>query len=430
MLHRPPVGKSRLRRPAALCRLSLVVALVALIPAACSAPQPSKPAVEAVQPTPKQDPKPKVQAPKREFLSKEATRDSVAVAEAQSLLADLGFETGKVDGILGPKTRRAINQFQSKTGLSRNGEVSEALLGLLRQELEGRKSPGRAIGQAGQAAGPAKRVPPAHPTGTRFVYSDGRVFTIDSADGDFLLWRSNRGEEVSSYRNFILPPLAWSDGREHGMRSFDLDPATLWPLRSGSRVSFAARHLVNKASNPAQRIVVAEQWACQVGQAAKTTVVAGRFDTFEISCHRQSDDGSPDLTRVWYYAPLIEHYVRVNDLYDAVEQDRHVELVAIHPPREEWPPAAQAGLNWALQYALESGKPGEEFPWRSSAVDTNVTISAQRSYERGDGKNCRNFLQTWTSTFSRKNYPGTACRSGSGTWFIPGLEGVLDTAER
>ncbi len=409
------------RRARDSCRRTALVGLTCLALGACSllpVSLPGSPAKPA-QPDPKRQSA--VEGP-LDFgrLSTEAIDDPSAVAEAQTLLVDLGYKAGSIDGLMGPKTRRSIMRFQGDAGVARDGRVSEALLARLRAQREGRWS----------RPGTEKDHLPAYRVGTRFVYSDGRVFTIESADGDFLLWRSNRGEEISSYRNFILPPLAWSDDLGRGMRSFELSPSALWPLRPGAKVGFSARHLVNNAREPDERVMVVEEWRCEIGEATEVTVVAGRFDTLEIACSRQSDDGSPDLRRVWYYAPVVGHYVRVNDIYDADEQDRHVELVAIQPPRDEWPPAAQAGLDWALQHVLESGEPGRRFPWRSSAVDTQVTIAALKTYERGDGRNCRNFMQTWTTAGSRKNYPGTACRAGSGTWVIPGLEGSLDPVVR
>jgi len=43
------------------------------------------------------------------------------VAELQSRLARLGFDCGRVDGILGPRTARALEEFQSNCGTSADG---------------------------------------------------------------------------------------------------------------------------------------------------------------------------------------------------------------------------------------------------------------------------------------------------------------------
>ncbi len=43
------------------------------------------------------------------------------VAELQSRLARLGFDSGRVDGILGPRTSRALADFQSNCGVNADG---------------------------------------------------------------------------------------------------------------------------------------------------------------------------------------------------------------------------------------------------------------------------------------------------------------------
>lgn len=46
-----------------------------------------------------------------------------AVAELQRALAELGFDPGKPDGFYGAKTRKAVIAFQSKNRLQRDGLV-------------------------------------------------------------------------------------------------------------------------------------------------------------------------------------------------------------------------------------------------------------------------------------------------------------------
>jgi glucose-6-phosphate dehydrogenase assembly protein OpcA len=55
--------------------------------------------------------------------------------ETQQLLARLGFYTGPVDGIDGPRTQAAIHAAQTTYGLTIDGKVSPELLAKLRQEL-------------------------------------------------------------------------------------------------------------------------------------------------------------------------------------------------------------------------------------------------------------------------------------------------------
>lgn len=53
------------------------------------------------------------------------------VEEVQILLADLGYEPGNPDGIVGPSTIQALEQFQRNQGVPVDGELSVELLGQL-----------------------------------------------------------------------------------------------------------------------------------------------------------------------------------------------------------------------------------------------------------------------------------------------------------
>lgn len=54
------------------------------------------------------------------------------VRDTQSALADIGFYTGKIDGIYGTGTKAAIMSFQERAGILPNGDVSYDLLNSLR----------------------------------------------------------------------------------------------------------------------------------------------------------------------------------------------------------------------------------------------------------------------------------------------------------
>lgn len=57
----------------------------------------------------------------------EALMDSHArIRQAQRQLQEAGFAPGSVDGVLGPQTRVALQQYQAKRGLPKTGELDEA----------------------------------------------------------------------------------------------------------------------------------------------------------------------------------------------------------------------------------------------------------------------------------------------------------------
>ncbi|TVR96416.1 MAG: hypothetical protein EA406_12040 [Rhodospirillales bacterium] len=57
---------------------------------------------------------------------------SPLVADAQSLLAELGYGPGPVDGMVGPRTRAAVRAFQRAEGESVDGRITPALVATLR----------------------------------------------------------------------------------------------------------------------------------------------------------------------------------------------------------------------------------------------------------------------------------------------------------
>jgi hypothetical protein len=57
----------------------------------------------------------------------EALMDSQArIRQAQRQLQEAGFAPGSLDGVLGPQTRVALQQYQAKRGLPKTGELDEA----------------------------------------------------------------------------------------------------------------------------------------------------------------------------------------------------------------------------------------------------------------------------------------------------------------
>ena len=63
---------------------------------------------------------------------------SAVVAEAQALLAGLGYSPGAADGIEGPQTAEAVRAFQAATGLEADGRVTGTLVARLRDEKRAR----------------------------------------------------------------------------------------------------------------------------------------------------------------------------------------------------------------------------------------------------------------------------------------------------
>ena len=52
-----------------------------------------------------------------------STPDQEMIRQAQIALRDAGFEPGRIDGMMGPKTQSALRQFQAAQGLPQTGRL-------------------------------------------------------------------------------------------------------------------------------------------------------------------------------------------------------------------------------------------------------------------------------------------------------------------
>jgi N-acetylmuramoyl-L-alanine amidase len=65
------------------------------------------------------------------------------VAEAQSRLSALGFDAGKIDGIFGPDTERAVLEFQHNRVLAEDGKIGPAVVTEIQLVTRGEMKKGR-----------------------------------------------------------------------------------------------------------------------------------------------------------------------------------------------------------------------------------------------------------------------------------------------
>lgn len=62
------------------------------------------------------------------------------IATVQMMLSALGYDTKNADGILGPKTERAIRRFQRRNAFRADGKVSSRLVAKLQKKRDARKA--------------------------------------------------------------------------------------------------------------------------------------------------------------------------------------------------------------------------------------------------------------------------------------------------
>ncbi len=340
-----------------------------------------------------------------------ATRDLVLAA--QKLLAQMGYEPGPVDGLPGKKTRRAVRKFQRDIGTPVDGAVTSSLvLALVNANENG------IIASA--STSPDGEPRPVYVPGDTYVYSDSTSATVVRVENDVIIWESGDGERGASHWNFVRPGAAAPFARPRVRYEVEVAADELWPLRSGTSVSFTARRNIAQASVGSGDAPSTQAWQCSVAGSEAVTVAAGRFDTVRIACQTSTPVNGEAVERTWFYAPELRHFVRFDERFEASRPVNSVELVAVKLKGIDWPPAARAGLQRALQAALESAPKGERIEWKSSAVDTRVTITPTAAHQ-DTSSYCRTFVQNVeVPGEAARLYPGVACRETSGAWVIPG----------
>jgi hypothetical protein len=75
------------------------------------------------------------------FECKSGSAQNGRVREIQELLSTLGYQVGRLDGVMGTRTRRAIQEFQRSHEQKVTGEVSETLLEQLTNAARKAKRP-------------------------------------------------------------------------------------------------------------------------------------------------------------------------------------------------------------------------------------------------------------------------------------------------
>ena len=117
------------------------------------------------------------------------------VRAAQDYLARLGYYGGPIDGINGPKTRTAVANYQTDSGLPPDGKVSRDLIARL----------------AGAPSAPAQRdrvdrgAGPLYEPGDVYAYTDGQVETVLSTSENRVTWQDAKGAQWSADPDFTVP---------------------------------------------------------------------------------------------------------------------------------------------------------------------------------------------------------------------------------
>lgn len=352
-----------------------------------------------------------------------------SVRTAQVLLAKLGYGPGPADGLMGKRTVQAILDYQKAAGLPVNGKVDDDLIAHL-QTGKFVKRPSRAANGAATASPKPVSdlfgadygdIEPVYSPDDVFVWSSGAVDKVVRVGADNVVWRSSDGTIRTENRSFSAPPVSWQTESSEGSSKIVTDPIEIWPLDPGAEISFK---VVNSTRNTEQKGFneSTETWYCRRAGEQTISVPAGRFETIVVSCTRSPGPKRGWQKRVWYYSPAVRHFVR-RDSFDGSGRRLRIRLVALSPGWKDWPPAARAGLNWAIQDTLTKGEKGFGVEWGSSGVGTKLTILPGETFNTQDKNRCRKYALIQTAPMAPRAYPAVACwDSTKNQWLVPGLD--------
>ena len=363
----------------------------------------------SLMPQPGTNPAPPSVKPAAAIPSEQEAIGGVDVKAAQRGLLQLGYYEAGVDGILGPKTKAAIRAFQKDSNLQITGDLTRELVQTIVNSAAGSRQ--RMSSFTGLAQ-------PVYEGGDRFYYSNGSFETVLSVEEGRVVWEASDGTRRTAPWNFLLPPVAWYGEHGSGSAEAEAAPDLLWPLKPGSEARFSVSASTMGSGASSEEIF--ELWHCKVRSASRITVPAGSFDTLPILCTVFRQPSGPKRTVTWNYAPAVGHFVRRTEAV-AEQQETQMDLLAVELGGEDWPAAARAGLDWAMQHALESKSSGQAVEWESSALPGHIEIEALAELDYSGAETCRRFAATrFNADGMKRIYPGVACRSSDGTWAVPG----------
>lgn len=333
------------------------------------------------------------------------------IAEIQRLLAEQGYDPGPVDGLMGPRTLTAIEQYRQDKGLGRSGIATRDLLAHLQSQPKA--APALLSVEAAAAGG--------YEVGDRYIYAGGITHDVVEIDGGRVKWRTSEGETFTAPQSVGLPVLEWAYGSWRGRNRSSRDAEASWPPARGATVSFDVSsqewNVEDEGSPPGYASPL--RWSCLNEGQREIEVPAGRFAVEAIICERWPVPAGDWHKRIWYYAPLVGHFVRRDDLDSAGRRIESLTLVAALPGGGK---VVQDGLRSMLRNSLSSRARNEPAVWTDPESGTRYVVRVTRDFEGAGGKACRAYTISRAGSNRRRDFPGVSCYDASKKqWRAPGL---------
>lgn len=156
------------------------------------------------------------------------------------------------------------------------------------------------------------QAPPHYEVGDVYAFDNPDVtWQIVAIDGDGIHWVSDTGEKQTTATNPLLPALAWESARRgSGKRLISDEKGGLFPLKVGNKLTFKSTVSTDKPPYAWEF-----DWSCEVLSRESVDSPAGDFNAFKVMCGRQRPD-----ELVFYYAPKVGHYLRMEVAGDPGEE--------------------------------------------------------------------------------------------------------------
>ena len=264
--------------------------------------------------------------------------------------------------------------------------------------------------------------------GDRITYSNGRSEKVTKVDRNKVYWKKTQTTKFETSNNFIEPELHYESKtkiRDKKVISFggSKHPDTLWPLKIDNSVSFyyhqGFTNLKIGRNFPTKRM---KQMKCRVDDTATVQVLAGKFDTYVVKCHKVTSKQNKGTEYTYYYAPSLGHWVlRLTQTTKGKRYEK--ELMRLERGVRWLSKKQRRSLRKVLQDTMESNLTNQKSIWKSKDKKTIVEIYPTRTTKLETGVFCRNYVQVIKSNNEARSV-GLLCRNKDKKWKIPKREKV------
>ena len=264
--------------------------------------------------------------------------------------------------------------------------------------------------------------------GDRITYSNGRSEKVTKVDRNKVYWKKTQTTKFETSNNFIEPELHYESKtkiRDKKVISFggSKHPDTLWPLKIDNSVSFyyhqSFTNLKIGRNFPTKRM---KQMKCRVDDTATVQVLAGKFDTYVVKCHKVTSKQNRGTEYIYYYASSLGHWVL--KLTRTTKGKRYEKELMRLDRGVRWLSKEQRrSLRKVLQDTMESNLTSQKSIWKSKDKKTIVEIYPTRTIKLETGVFCRNYVQVIKSNNEARS-AGLLCRNKDKKWRTPKREKV------